>query len=65
MNPERLSIISPRLRSFVDKGVMAGAVVLIARRGEIVMLEAVGYQDIHLSNLRFHRHQYPTGQDYC
>ena len=46
MDPERLSIISLRLRSLVDKGVMAGAVTLIARRGEIVMLEAVGYQDI-------------------
>ena len=46
MNPERLLIIPPRLRSFVDQGTMAGAVVLIARRGEIVMLEAVGYEDI-------------------
>ncbi len=39
-------MIPTRLRSFVDKGAMAGAVVLIARRGEIVLLEAVGYQDI-------------------
>jgi CubicO group peptidase (beta-lactamase class C family) len=46
MDAGRLSIIPVRLRSFVDKGAMAGAVALIARRGEIVMLEAVGYQDI-------------------
>jgi len=46
MDAERLAIIPARLRSFVDKGAMAGGVALIARRGEIVMVEAVGYQDL-------------------
>jgi CubicO group peptidase (beta-lactamase class C family) len=46
IDAERLARVPVRLRSFVDKGAMAGAVALIARRGEIAMLEAVGYQDI-------------------
>src|SRR5688500_10240304 len=46
MDVQRLSIIPARLRGFVEDGSMAGAVVLVARRGETVMLEAVGYQDL-------------------
>ena len=34
------------MKSFVKQGVMAGAVTLIARRGEVVSLEAVGFQDL-------------------
>ena len=34
------------MKSFVEQGAIAGAVTLIARRGEIVSLEAVGYQDL-------------------
>jgi CubicO group peptidase (beta-lactamase class C family) len=34
------------MKSFVKQGVMAGAVTLVARRGEVVSLEAVGYQDL-------------------
>ncbi len=46
IDSQRLSIIPGRLRQFVDEGSMAGAVVLVARRGQVVMLEAVGYQDL-------------------
>jgi len=46
MDTQQLSIIPARLRGFVEDGSMAGAVVLVARRGQTVMLEAVGYQDL-------------------
>jgi CubicO group peptidase (beta-lactamase class C family) len=46
MDQERLAQIPIRLKSFVDQGTMAGAVTLIARHGEVVSLEAVGYQDL-------------------
>jgi CubicO group peptidase (beta-lactamase class C family) len=43
---ERLKMIPARLRSSVERGTMAGAVTLVARRGEVVSLEAVGFQDV-------------------
>jgi CubicO group peptidase (beta-lactamase class C family) len=46
MDSERLARIPVQMKSFVERGVMAGAVTLIARRGEIVSLEAFGYQDL-------------------
>ncbi|HKO97427.1 MAG TPA: serine hydrolase domain-containing protein [Pyrinomonadaceae bacterium] len=46
MDKERLSQVPVRMKDFVEQGVMAGAVTLIARRGEVVSLEAVGYQDL-------------------
>lgn len=46
LEPSRLSLISPRLKTFVDKGEIAGAVTLIARHGEIAHLDAIGWQDI-------------------
>ena len=46
MDSERLARIPVRMNSFVKQGVMAGAVTLIARRGRVVSLEAVGYQDL-------------------
>lgn len=46
MDSERLARIPVQMKSFVRQGVMAGAVTLIARRGEVVSLEAVGYQDL-------------------
>src|SRR5918998_5274205 len=45
MDSERLARIPVQMKSFVKQGAMAGAVTLIARRGEVVSLEAVGYQD--------------------
>jgi CubicO group peptidase (beta-lactamase class C family) len=46
MDQERLARIPVQIKSFVDKGTIAGAVTLVARRGTIVSLEAVGYQDL-------------------
>jgi CubicO group peptidase (beta-lactamase class C family) len=46
MNTERLSKIPVRMKTFVEQGTIAGAVTLVARRGRVVSLEAVGYQDL-------------------
>ncbi|HKS27203.1 MAG TPA: serine hydrolase domain-containing protein [Pyrinomonadaceae bacterium] len=46
MARERLAGIPLRLRAFVEQGLMAGAVTLVARRGEVVSFEAIGYQDL-------------------
>src|SRR5690349_2558946 len=46
MDSARLKLIPQRLQEFVDKGVISGAVTLVARHGEVVALDAVGYQDI-------------------
>ncbi len=46
INHERLSRIPARMQQFVDDGMMAGAVMLIAVDGEVVLHEAVGYQDL-------------------
>lgn len=46
MDAERLRMIPARIKSFVERGTMAGAVMLVARRGEVVSLDAVGFQDV-------------------
>lgn len=46
MDPERSARIPARMKEFVDSGVIAGAVTLVARHGEVVSLKAVGYQDL-------------------
>lgn len=46
LDPERLARISARMKSFVERGAVAGAVALVARRGEVLSLEAVGYHDL-------------------
>ena len=46
MDPERLALIPTRLQEFVEEGQIAGAVMLLARHDGIVLLEAVGYQDL-------------------
>ncbi len=46
VDPERLARIPARMQAFVDKGTIAGAVILVARHGEVALLEAVGYQDL-------------------
>ena len=43
---EHLVRIAARMQQFVDKKQIAGAVTLVAWRGQIVHLEAVGQQDI-------------------
>lgn len=42
---ERTKRIAPRMQQFVDQGVIAGAVTLFSRHGEIAEFDAVGYQD--------------------
>src|SRR6476620_10765905 len=46
MDAERLAKISPRMKAFVEKGTIAGAVMLIERHGVVASLDAVGYQDV-------------------
>ena len=46
LNPEKLSLIRPRLQELVDKQTIPGAVALVARHGEIAALEAVGFRDV-------------------
>ena len=46
MDLARLKAIATQLESFVKQGKMAGAVTLVARRGQVVSLQAVGYHDL-------------------
>lgn len=46
MDPERLARIPVRMKAYVEKGTIAGAVTLVARHGVVADLEAVGYQDL-------------------
>ena len=46
MDPERLALIPARLQELVEEGQIGGAVMLLARHDGIVLLEAVGYQDL-------------------
>ncbi|MBI1789927.1 MAG: beta-lactamase family protein [Acidobacteria bacterium] len=46
MDPERLARIPVRMKAFVDKGTIAGAVTLVQRHGAVASFEAVGYQDL-------------------
>jgi len=46
MNAEKLAGISAAMQEFVDQGQLAGAVTLVARRGHIAHLGAVGYADL-------------------
>ncbi len=45
-SPQRLGRIKPLLQRFVDEGKLPGFVTLVARRGKIAYLEALGYQDV-------------------
>ncbi len=46
MDSERLARIPSRMHSFVEQRAIAGAVTLVARHGQVVSLEAAGYQDL-------------------
>jgi CubicO group peptidase (beta-lactamase class C family) len=46
MDPLRLAQIATRMKAFVDRGSIAGAVTLVARHGVIASLEAVGFQEL-------------------
>jgi CubicO group peptidase (beta-lactamase class C family) len=45
MSSARLQRVHDTLKTDIDKGLVPGAVVLVARRGKIVNLEALGYRD--------------------
>jgi CubicO group peptidase (beta-lactamase class C family) len=45
VSPERLSLIRAVLQKEVDADRMPGAVVMIARRGQLIYSEAMGFQD--------------------
>jgi len=45
MSSERLGRLTDALQHYVDDGRLAGAVAIVARRGKIAYLEAVGYRD--------------------
>ncbi|MBM3787714.1 MAG: beta-lactamase family protein [Acidobacteria bacterium] len=45
LDPARLARIPARLRQFVDSGQAAGMVTLVARRGQVASLGAIGYTD--------------------
>jgi CubicO group peptidase (beta-lactamase class C family) len=45
LSAERLARLTPVLKSYVDSGTLAGSVTLIARRGKLVYLQALGTAD--------------------
>jgi CubicO group peptidase (beta-lactamase class C family) len=45
VSPERLARIRPALQKEIDADRMPGAVVMIARRGQLIYSEAIGFQD--------------------
>ena len=45
MSSERLERLTAALQGYIDEGRLAGAVAIVARRGKIAYLEAVGYRD--------------------
>jgi len=45
MSSSRLANINHKLREYVDDGKVAGFLTLVARRGDIIHLEAVGHRD--------------------
>ncbi len=44
-DPQRLARIKPAMQRYVDSGIFAGISTMVARRGEIVHSEQVGYQN--------------------
>jgi CubicO group peptidase (beta-lactamase class C family) len=46
LDTTRLQTIRPRLQELVDKQVIPGAVALVARHGQVALLEATGWRDI-------------------
>ena len=46
MDPARLALIPVRMQAFVEQGRISGAVTLVARRGVLASLDAVGYLDL-------------------
>jgi CubicO group peptidase (beta-lactamase class C family) len=51
MDGEKLAGISTAMQKFVDGGQLAGAVTLVARRGHVAHLAAVGRADLESRNM--------------
>lgn len=49
-SPARLELVTSYVQSAIDQGQYAGAVTLIARRGRIVQLQALGHRDVARSS---------------
>src|SRR5216684_6748857 len=49
MSTERLTRLSEGMKSLVDQGRLAGVVTMVARRGKVIELEAIGKRDIAAS----------------
>jgi CubicO group peptidase (beta-lactamase class C family) len=45
MDPVRLARIPAKMKTYVDDGMAAGFVTIVARHGHVASVEAVGYQD--------------------
>ena len=50
MSSERLTRIRPGMQAWVDRGTIAGASMMVARRGEIVYFDQVGHMDRETGN---------------
>ncbi len=46
MSADKLALVVPKLQEFVDAKKVAGATVIVARRGHIVLHDSVGWRDI-------------------
>lgn len=46
MDAARLALIPVRMKAFVDRGTLPGAVTLVARHGVVARLDAVGYRNL-------------------
>jgi CubicO group peptidase (beta-lactamase class C family) len=46
LSTERLARIKPVMQRYVDQNLVPGTVTLVARKGKVVHLEAVGYRDV-------------------
>lgn len=46
MDAEKLKDVRPAMQKFVDEGALSGAVTLVAREGQVVSHEAVGFADL-------------------
>jgi CubicO group peptidase (beta-lactamase class C family) len=46
MDSERLNRVTAAMQSFVDKGLLAGAVTIAARDNKVMHFESVGYRDL-------------------
>ena len=61
LSSERLQRLTDTLKSDIDKGIVPGAVALIARRGKIAYETALGYRDREAGTVDGSRHDLP----YC